>query len=63
MTPVIKRTLDELNRINVPKEFVQALGWSSRKLIDVYLNGDTLVMRAADEREEEGGESILKVWV
>ena len=63
MTPVIKRTLDELNRINVPKEFVQALGWSSRKLIDVYLNGDTLVLRAAEESEEEDGESLVKIWV
>ena len=63
MTPVIKRTIDELNRISLPREFLQALGWSSRKLIDVSLNGDTLVLRAAEEREEEDGESILKVWV
>ena len=61
MTPVIKRTLNELNRINVPKEFVKALGWSSRKLIDVYLKDDTLVMRAAEESAEEDSEAILKI--
>jgi len=63
MTPVIKRTLDELNRINVPKEFAKALGWSSRQLIDVYLKDDILVMRAAEESAEEDSEALLKIWV
>ena len=41
----IVRKLDELNRITLPKEFETSLGLGKRQPLEIYVDGETIVLK------------------
>ena len=46
------RTVDELGRVVLPKNFRQSQGWEEGTKIAIYQDQETLIIKLADRQEE-----------
>jgi len=54
MKPTIIRNLDFLNRINIPKELMDELGWHHGDDVEIYHENDEIIMRVAVKGPDTG---------
>jgi len=50
------RTVDELGRVVLPKNFRQSQGWGEGTKIAIYQDQETLIIKLADRQEEPDDE-------
>jgi len=55
MEKLENRTIDDLGRVILPREFRQAHGWGEKTVVTIYQDNDTLVIKLAASQEEPGG--------
>ena len=49
------RTIDDLGRVILPREFRQAHGWKEKTVVTIYQDNGTLIIKLATSQEEPEG--------
>jgi len=52
MEPIYVRTLDELGRIVLPSELRQELGWCDGDAIEIYNDGNKMILQLQEKCNE-----------